>query len=135
MTAAFLAYLIENGEVERHVSEMLQPSYAKREHILRSAVERSLIPQGVSIADHAAISGGFFLWLTLPGGITANEVAAMAASEENLIVASGSMFEVWGDEDAARFQNNIRLSYAWEPEDALREGIERLAKVIGRLKT
>ncbi len=46
------------------------------------------------------------------------------------MVASGSMFEVWGDEDTVRSSRNLRLIFAWEPEVRLTEAVIRLGKVI-----
>lgn len=54
----------------------------------------------------------------------------MAVERENLIVAHGNMFEVWGDEKSALFRRQIRVCFAWEDEDKLTSGIYRLSKVI-----
>ncbi|KAL2158664.1 hypothetical protein VTH06DRAFT_4146 [Thermothelomyces fergusii] len=79
------------------------------------------------------VHGGYFLWLTLPEGVDSAAVAERARAEEDLIVAPGRIFEVAGDEDAARFPRNLRLSYSWADEDDIVEGIDRLAAVLRRM--
>ena len=46
------------------------------------------------------------------------------------MVAQGGMFEVPGDKANAAFPQGVRLCYAWEDEDALEEGVRRLARVL-----
>jgi len=53
--------------------------------------------------------------------------------DESLIIGHGGMFEVQGNEDAVRLDHAIRLCFAWEEEENLVEGIERLGRVIGRM--
>ncbi|KAI9844532.1 MAG: hypothetical protein M1830_007599, partial [Pleopsidium flavum] len=56
-----------------------------------------------------------------------------AKEEENVVLANGDLFEVWGDESAARFGREIRVCFTWEDEELLDEGIRRVADVIKRL--
>ena len=96
------------------------------------------------------IAGGYFLWLTLPPGVDAVEVASVALEQENLVVAQGSMFEVPREDidDAAaaaaasgegenhsrgRYSRNLRLCIAWEDSEMLDEGIGRLKEAIERV--
>ena len=99
------------------------------------------------------IVGGYFLWLILPDGIQATDVAQLALEHENLIVAQGEMFEVPGagagagagseGEDSSRsnhvknsrYSRNLRLCLAWEDMDLLDEGIVRLKRVVERLSS
>lgn len=81
------------------------------------------------------MAGGYFLWLHLPDGISAKELARRAKNEEDLIVAEGNLFEVPGDNgnEGTRFDDCIRLCFTFEEEERLGEGVERLANVIGRM--
>jgi DNA-binding transcriptional MocR family regulator len=79
------------------------------------------------------VFGGYFVWLTLPEGVDAGMLATRAEVEEQLVVAPGSLFEVSGDEAAARFPRNVRLTFSWEDEENLVEGVRRLGSVLGRL--
>lgn len=63
------------------------------------------------------------------------DVVARATTEENILVAAGPLFEVPGDnmQVGTKFENNLRLCFAWEDEDKLAEGVERLARVLWRM--
>jgi DNA-binding transcriptional MocR family regulator len=76
------------------------------------------------------VYGGYFVWLTLPEGVDAAVVAERAKVEEELVVAPGRIFEVAGDEAAARFPRNLRLSFSWADEEDIVEGVERLGRVV-----
>lgn len=96
------------------------------------AIEDHLLPLGATLPRGTQaekdVVGGYFVWLTLP--VNAVKLAKRAKEEQNLIVAEGAIFEVPGDRETANFPNNIRLCFAWEDEDKLAEGIERLARVL-----
>ncbi|KAK3307630.1 pyridoxal phosphate-dependent transferase, partial [Chaetomium strumarium] len=92
--------------------------------------ERERREDGVDGVD---VFGGYFVWLTLPEQLDAAAVAERAREEENLIVAPGSIFEVKGDEEAARFPRNIRLCFSWEDEKDILEGVARLGRVVKRM--
>ncbi len=57
----------------------------------------------MSIVENGVVFGGFFFWLKLPDNISADLVVRNTKLEENLLVTSGTMFEVSMDEDSARF--------------------------------
>ncbi|KAI0022137.1 Aspartate/tyrosine/aromatic aminotransferase [Xylariomycetidae sp. FL0641] len=103
-------------------------------------------------AVDAPVFGGYFVWLTLPASSSspaaaaaaggnrgerrrrrpwppAAAVAARCAADEALLLGAGGLFEVHGDEQGARFPRALRLCFAWEDEDDLVEGVERLARV------
>ena len=42
-------------------------------------------------------------------------------------------FEVHGDDGRAPFKGDIRICFAWEAEDALVEGIQRLGSLLKRM--
>ncbi|KAH7035507.1 pyridoxal phosphate-dependent transferase [Microdochium trichocladiopsis] len=85
------------------------------------------------------IFGGYFIWLTLPVGTEekpfpgAKAIAARCMRDEDLVIGHGGMFEVQGDEAAVRLDHAMRLCFAWEEEQNLVEGVERLGQVIGRM--
>lgn len=96
-----------------------------------SAIQRHLAPLGVQLPQsHRDVVGGYFVWISLPQQLRGAEVARRAKADENLVVAQGELFEVPGDTGTASFPHGIRLCFAWETEDNLREGVERLASVI-----
>ncbi|KAJ4337294.1 Valine--pyruvate aminotransferase [Didymella glomerata] len=128
-----LAEAMENGELQRRVYEELQPAYGRRYRSMIKAINDLLVPLGVRLPQtDREIVGGYFIWLTLPDGMEGGALVERAREDENVVVAQGELFEIPGDSGHPRtsFKNDIRVCFAWEDEDALIEGIERLATVI-----
>jgi DNA-binding transcriptional MocR family regulator len=128
-----MAHLLESGKLQKHISETLQPMYAKRYNLMMSAIEKHLVPLGVTLPQRDRdVVGGYFIWLRLPPRIKAALLARRAKDTVNLVVAEGALFEVPGDtaHPKCSFPYELRLCFAWEEEDKLTEGIERLAEVI-----
>ncbi|KAF1980520.1 PLP-dependent transferase [Bimuria novae-zelandiae CBS 107.79] len=132
LAATFLAEMIASGDLQRHVYETLQPAYGRRYQKMVTAINRELIPLGARLPQtDRDVVGGYFIWLTLPSGLKSAVVVQRAQEEENVVI-----FEVPGDTEHAHFENDIsRLCFAWEDEDVLAEGIERLARVIRTLQS
>jgi DNA-binding transcriptional MocR family regulator len=126
--------LIRNGELQDHIAKVLIPAYAHRWEKMMDAISRFLVPLGVRLSRMSLagmeISGGYFIWLQLPERLLAEDVANVAKQREQLTIAHGNMFEVYGDEEAVKFDSGVRLCFSWEDEDKLVEGVERLGKVI-----
>lgn len=91
-------------------------------------------------AGEQSFAGGYFLWVQLPRDIKASTIAE-ECRRQNLIVAPGDLFEVPGPGSGAAneagtrtrthtFRHMLRICFAWEPHEALIEGIERLAGVL-----
>ncbi|KAF2120152.1 pyridoxal phosphate-dependent transferase [Lophiotrema nucula] len=135
LAATFVAETLQSGELQKFILEVLQPTYGRRYQKMVRTINEELVPLGVRLpqADRDVV-GGYFIWLTLPKQLKGAVVASRAKEEENLIVAEGSIFEVPGDNQHAHFENDLRLCFAWEEEDALAEGIKRLARVIRSLQ-
>lgn len=137
--AAILGYLVENGELEAHVDEVVRPALQRRHAVMMEAVGMYLGPLGVRVSSTSSVRGanvygGYFIWVTLTEGLPAVCVAKRAAEEENLILGNGDMFEVLGDESSATFEMNLRLCFSWEAEDDLVEGVRRLGRLLQRIK-
>jgi DNA-binding transcriptional MocR family regulator len=133
LTSTFLHQLLQSGSFSAHLHKTLIPSYASRYHKTLGAIQTHLFPLGVTIIKPSSeVAGGYFLWLTLPEGLDAQKIARRAKAEEDLIVAEGALFKVQGDEEGPGmgFERDMRICYAWEDEDKLAEGIERLARII-----
>ena len=148
LVATFMSVLLEEKKLQEHIETVLKPSYQRRHSILMSAVRNHLQPLGVSVqgvrddsslasrqtqeVEEKGIFGGYFIWLLLPSTVSANTLATRCLEEENLVIAPGHLFEVQGD-SSLQFQNEARLCFAWEGEDELREGVERMGKVLKRM--
>ena len=100
-----------------------------------ATVEEHLIPLGVTLPQTSRdVVGGYFIWLLLPAPLQAEEVALVAKRDENLVIAPGHIFAVYGDEVPVDLNRNVRLCFSWEAEDKLAEGIRRLGQVICRMQ-
>jgi len=73
-------------------------------------------------------SGGFYSWVTLPGGLDATAMLPRAVTARVAYVP-GSAFYAPADADAGR--SSLRLSYCHPTPDRIREGVRRLASVVG----
>lgn len=130
--------------MEQHIREVLVPAYKARCAIMQRAVEEYLGPLGVKIDigrpykllvgnDTAQVMGGFFIYITFPESIGADDVAAVALKEYNLrFLASGAMRVRGskGSSNEAPLSRGARLCWAWEEDDMLIEGVKRIANVL-----
>ena len=87
---------------------------------LLAALEREL----PSDATWTTPRGGFFSWLTLPGGSSSKELASRAA-ERGVGIVPGSLFFPDG-----RGDESVRLSFSLVDEVKIDEGIARLAALL-----
>jgi 2-aminoadipate transaminase len=69
--------------------------------------------------------GGFFLWVDLPNGLSA-EVVAGTALEQGVAVFPGTLFYANSDGGTS----GLRLSYSNTAPERIREGVERLKRGI-----
>ncbi|KAF2735695.1 PLP-dependent transferase [Polyplosphaeria fusca] len=135
LTATFVAETVASGELQSYVYDVLQPAYGKRYQKMVAAINQNLVPLGVKVPQtDRDVVGGYFIWLTLPKPLKGAVVTQRAKDDENLIVAQGEIFEVPGDTEFAHFESDLRVCFAWEEEDALAEGIQRLGRVIRSLQ-
>lgn len=135
LTSTFMSNLIESGDLQHHIFKILQPTYARRYQSMMSAIEKHLLPLGVTLPQTSRdVVGGYFIWLSLPAPMKAEEVAVCAKQEENLVIAPGPIFAVYGDEKAVDLERKVRVCFSWEQEAMLAEGIQRLAQVIGSMQ-
>ncbi|KAK7550080.1 pyridoxal phosphate-dependent transferase [Phyllosticta paracitricarpa] len=135
LTSTYMSLLLEWGELQQHVYGTLQPALAARYRTMVSAIEKHLVPLGVTYGRPGGeFAGGYFVWLSMPAPLTGVEVARIAREEQKLIVAEGQMFEVPGDSTQIKFPRDVRVCFAWEPEDMLEQGIQRLGQVIQQVQ-
>jgi len=136
LCAAIVCCMMASGELDAHIHGTVRPALQRRHALVTGAVRRHL-GDFLELVQESSVTGsgwygGYFVWLRLKGSWSAAEVARRAKQDENLVIAPGNMFQVKGDVDAVRFDNNLRLCYSWEDEEQLLEGVERLARVLHR---
>lgn len=131
-----MSYLLESGDLQRHIFQTLQPTYARRYRSMMAAIEEYLIPLGVTLPQTSRdMVGGYFIWLTLPKPLSAKGVAMLAKKDRNLVIAPGNIFAITGDKKPAGFFRQVRVCFSWEQEEMLAEGIRRLGWVISSIQT
>lgn len=131
--ATLMCRLLRDGVLDSHVQDVIIPALQRRHAILVAALDEYVAPLGVrydSASGGSATYGGYFVWLSLPESLDSEAIAEYARREENLIFGHGRMFEVYGDEASALFRHHVRLSFSWEPEETIVEGVQRLRTVL-----
>jgi 2-aminoadipate transaminase len=96
--------------------------YRERRDAMLSSLE-ALMPPGCTWTRPA---GGFFVWMTLPEGLDSKAILPRAVAERVAFVPGTGFFS---DGQGAQ---HMRLSYCYPEPDRIREGVHRLARVIGQ---
>ena len=132
LVSSFMADLLETGSLQSRVLNVLQPSYARRFFKMVSAIEKHLLPLGITMPQsERQVAGGYFIWITLLEPLQSPAVAQRVKRDQNVVVAPGEMFRVPGDDsEMNQFQRQIRLCFAWEDEEMISEGVMKLGMVI-----
>lgn len=146
LAAAVVCEAMRAGALARHIDGRCRPSLRRRHALLLAAVRRELGRFGAEARGGNELAGrpglyygGYFVWVTFPsqgaGGrrLTGAAIAQRALAQENLVVPPGDMFQVKGDEAAARFPHSVRLCFSWEDEADLVEGVARLGRAVESL--
>lgn len=94
--------------------------YLERRDALLSSLDQ-LMPPGT---EWTVPEGGFFSWLTLPGGLDATAMLPRAVAGLVAYVP-GTGFYADG-----QGSNSMRLSYSFPEPDRIREGVRRLSAII-----
>ncbi len=92
---------------------------SRRDTMLEALTEH--FPQG-STWTHP--SGGFYVWVTLPGYVDSQAMLA-AAVERRVAYVPGTAFYPDG-----RGKDKMRLAFCYPPKDRIREGIARLGSLL-----
>jgi 2-aminoadipate transaminase len=110
---------VRRGWIDEQLAQSRLLYRRKCERML-AALER-FMPAGVR---WTRARGGFFSWLTLPGGVDAGDLAKRAV-ENGVGIVPGSLFFHDG-----RGTDNVRLSFSMVDEALIDDGIERLASLV-----
>ncbi|KAF9881615.1 aminotransferase [Colletotrichum karsti] len=141
LAAMFIAEMLASGVVQRHIDEKTRPALAGRHGLMMEAVRKHIqepfggkVKVRESSLEGGGIYGGYFVWFSLPEGMSSREAAVRAKETEDLVIGHGAQFEVHGDEESARFDREVRLCFSWEPEEDIVEGVERLGRVLQAMR-
>jgi 2-aminoadipate transaminase len=116
--ASVVGRLLAAGGYDEHLAE-LRRAYAARRDALAGAL-RSHLPAGCGCTSPA---GGFFIWLTLPAGLTATALLPLAESH-GVAFAPGARFCSDGDD------RSLRLAFSLYDGATLEEGARRLGAAV-----
>ncbi len=116
----FLEEYIRRGWIDEQIAKSCV-LYERKSKTMLAALERTM-PTGTSWTTPR---GGFFTWLTLPGGVDAAGLPQRAA-EQGVGIVPGTLFFPDG-----RGGDNLRLSFSMVDEALIDEGVERLAALLG----
>jgi 2-aminoadipate transaminase len=117
-----VVHLIRDDEfdLEAHIAAGRRLYKARRDAML-DALETTF----TSETRWTTPSGGFFLWIDLPKGVSGEAVVASAMAE-GVAVFPGTIFYPNADGGA----NGLRLSFSNATPERIREGIERLRRAV-----
>lgn len=119
----FSEFLRENL-LEKHLDE-LRRLYSRKKDVMISALSKYCS----SLMKWSKPEGGFYVWCNLNKGLSSRELLRESFYEKVAFIPGGTFFpeeiegEAW-----------LRLSFTYEKEDLIEEGIKRLSKAIKKLK-
>lgn len=116
-------YLTEY-DLDKHLNEV-RVVYKKRRDIMVDAVKDSF-PKGTKLQ---VPEGGMFMWIELPEGYNTDELWAKVF-EKDIAYVPGSKFY----SDPTMGTNCLRLNYATSNEDAIKEKVRIMGKIISDSK-
>ena len=121
-TAHVVAEYCRAGYLEPQIARLRQV-YRRRRDVTLAALERYMSP-GVSWTRPR---GGFFVWLTLPEGVSVRPLQEAARQREVLFVPGTGFFVGGGGE------RNLRLAFSFVPPEEIERGVAVLAQAVGEI--
>ena len=118
-----MAIFLAEGHFDAHIRRQ-RASLSKKWQIVMSATAR-LLPE----CDVTMTTGGSAIWLTLPKGMSAADVAEHAA-KAGLLVEPGDVHYLRPDPP----RNRLRLGFAAIPLEAIEPGLKLLAEIVRELR-
>jgi 2-aminoadipate transaminase len=113
--------VIKDGFLDQHIP-LIRKLYGEQCQVMLDALKQYFPP---SVTWNAP-QGGMFIWVKLPAQIDAMALLDKAIAQNIAFVPGGPFF-------ANEPQNNtLRLSFVTVPKERIREGIERLGRIIAQ---
>lgn len=155
MSSVIIERLLSSGELDKHMEEVLIPTYRRRATAMINAIEKELVPLGVRVEvgkgwvvedgkhDNSTqslgdieLQGGFFTYLVFPSRYPpAEQISRIARSKYALKFAAVHLMVVKGDEGSLKRvdERGCRLSWSWHSERTIERGVKRLGKLLKSL--
>lgn len=120
---------------QRALAELLSPPgflpghLARLHETYRARRDAMLEALGVEFPAGARFSrprGGFFVWVELPGDVDTAVLLDRALDEEGVAFVPGAAFSA----DGRSGRRCLRLSFASQPPEAIRDGLRRLGRLL-----
>lgn len=114
-----VAQFAADGRLERHI-EALRKLYRSKRDVMLDAIDAEFV-DGVKVVRP---DGGFFVWCTLPDGMSATKL--LARSEElgaSFLPGTACFANGQGD-------NAIRLAFSFQPAEKITEGMALIGKAM-----
>ncbi|MGQ0764637.1 MAG: aminotransferase-like domain-containing protein [Gemmatimonadota bacterium] len=118
LTQRLIVEFLRGGRLKAHIAQVQTTYRANRDAMVAAIGEE--IPDARMDVPH----GGYYLWLTLPDGVDATDVARVAA-DRGVIVIPGSRF--FARSDLPHPANHLRVAYSHATSEEITEGVRRLA--------
>jgi len=122
--AHMVAEYCQSGSLEKHILQ-LRSLYKMRCDVALAALGQYM-PSDVKWTYPM---GGFFIWLSLPENVFAQEVKRLAMQEGVLVSAGEGFFVNPGDGE-----HNLRLAFSCAKPDEIEAGIRILGQVVERAR-
>ncbi|MGD9344524.1 MAG: PLP-dependent aminotransferase family protein [Candidatus Aminicenantes bacterium] len=119
LVASALSIFCRKGLLETHI-ESLRKLYSQRKDVMLDVLDSSM-PEG---AHWTNPKGGFFVWITLPAGSSAEDLV-LEAKKTGLWILAGDRF--FAEKPKGQ---HLRLAFSYVEEDDIRTGIEKLASLL-----
>lgn len=113
---------IEEGHLPGHLARLSREYGARRDALLGALREH--FPPG---ARWRTPTSGVFVWVELPEGSDAGELLEAAVEREEVAFIPGHAFAV---DDPRHGSHCLRLNFSALPPERIREGVERLGRVL-----
>jgi 2-aminoadipate transaminase len=120
LSQMFVSYYFRTGLWKQQL-ETYKEIYRRRRDVMLDALAEFFGPE----AEWTHPQGGLFLWATLPDYIDTNDLLVRALDEDVAFVPGrGAYLD-------GRGGSSMRLNFSGVSEDDIREGVRRIAKVVG----
>ena len=116
-----IAKYLELYDIDEHISKIREVYRRRRDLTVKTMAEE--FPTGVTFTRP---QGGLFAWVELPMNVNARDVLIKSLEKNVAFVPGGSFFPNGGKE------NTFRINFSNMPEDRIVEGLNILAKVLGK---
>ena len=114
-----VAHYCADGRLEAHIQELIA-LYRRKRDVMLDAITREF-PAQVAVLRPA---GGFFVWCTLPDGMSAAALMAQAEQRGATFLAGTRCFANGQGDDA------IRLAFSFQPAAQIEEAIARIGAAM-----